>query len=140
MAAALKRPLASRSDNAGACIARRHQLSAQLLLADTVVERGFHPTFARYARLDGKRSLTGFIQPLNEDLDLHEFMLIEYPIGCWYCEMPELNSIVFVELPEGKTFTNTKTLVKVTGTLKLNKTDPENFLYTLEGAKATAAD
>ncbi len=91
--------------------------------------------------LDGKTvSLTGFIQPLNEDIELGSFMLIEYPIGCWYCEMPELNSIVFVELPAGKTFTHTKTLVKVTGTLQLNKTDPENFLYTLEGAKATAAD
>jgi hypothetical protein len=139
-----KRPLASKSDNADlpAISASGINYLPWTVLADTVVERDFNPTFARYLQeLDGKKvSLTGFIQPLNEDLDLHEFMLIEYPIGCWYCEMPELNSIVFVELPEGKTFTNTKTLVKVTGTLKLNKTDPENFLYTLEGAKASAAD
>jgi tetratricopeptide (TPR) repeat protein len=112
------------------------------VLGDTVVDRDFRPNFPRYLlELEGKSvTLTGFIQPLNEDLELGSFMLIEYPIGCWYCEMPELNSIVFVELSAGKTFTHTKTLVKVTGTLHLNKTDPENFLYTLEGAKATAAD
>ena len=102
----------------------------------------FSPDISHYLNdLNGKKvSLTGYIQPLTEDIELGSFMLIEYPIGCWYCEMPELNSIVFVELPAGKTFSHTKTLVKVTGTLQLNKTDPENFLYTLEGAKATPAD
>ena len=30
-------------------------------------------------------------------------MLIEYPVGCWYCEMPDVTAIVLVDLPEGKT-------------------------------------
>jgi Tfp pilus assembly protein PilF len=139
-----KRPLAAHTDQTDlpAVVANGVNYLPWTVLADTVVERDFHPTFPRYLQdLDGKTvSLTGFIQPLNEELDLSSFMLIEYPIGCWYCEMPELNSIVFVELAAGKTFSNTKTLVKVTGTLTLNKTDPENFLYTLEGAKAAPAD
>ena len=139
-----KRPLAARAGQTDlpAVVANGVNYLPWTVLADTVVERDFHPTFPRYLLdLDGKTvSLTGFIQPLNEELDLSQFMFIEYPIGCWYCEMPELNSIVFVELTAGKTFSNTKTLVKVTGTLTLNKTDPENFLYTLEGAKATPAD
>jgi tetratricopeptide (TPR) repeat protein len=139
-----KRPLTNLADRAElpAVVANGVNYLPWTVLGDTVVDKDFHPNFPRYLLdLDGKTvSLTGFIQPLNEDIELGSFMLIEYPIGCWYCEMPELNSIVFVELPAGKTFTHTKTLVKVTGTLRLNKTDPENFLYTLEGAKATAAD
>ena len=139
-----KRPLAPKAGQADlpAVVANGVNYLPWTVLADTQVERDFHPAFPRYLQdLDGKTvSLTGFIQPLNEDLELSSFMFIEYPIGCWYCEMPELNSIVFVELAAGKTFSNTKTLVKVTGTLTLNKTDPENFLYTLEGAKATPAD
>jgi hypothetical protein len=139
-----KRPLTNRTDNVELPAVNVSGINylPWTVLADTIVERDFHPTFPKYLQeLDGKTvSLTGFIQPLNEELELNQFMLIEYPIGCWYCEMPELNSIVFVELAAGKTFTNTKTLVKVTGTLQLNKTDPENFLYTLQGAKATAAD
>ena len=139
-----KRPLATPTSHADlpAVVADGVNYLPWTVLADTVVEHDFHPTFPHYLQdLDGKTvSLTGYIQPLNEDLDLSSFMFIEYPIGCWYCEMPELNSIVFVELAAGKTFSNTKTLIKVTGTLTLNKTDPENFLYTLEGAKATPAD
>jgi hypothetical protein len=67
-------------------------------------------------------------------------MFIEYPVGCWYCEVPEMTAIVFVELPRNKTAAFTRTLVKVTGTLKLNATDPENFLYTIEKAKVAEAD
>ena len=54
--------------------------------------------------LDGKQvALTGFMQPLGEELEVGAFMLIEYPVGCWYCEMPEMTGIVLVELPAGKT-------------------------------------
>jgi hypothetical protein len=80
------------------------------------------------------------MQPLGEELEVSSFMLIEYPVGCWYCEMPEISSIVYVELTTGKTANLTRGLVKITGTLKLNATDPENFLYTLSKAKVTEAD
>ena len=63
-------------------------------------------------------TLTGFMQPLGEDLEMGTFMLIQYPVGCWYCEMPEVTGIVFVELPRGKTTTYTRGLVRVVG-LKL---------------------
>ena len=80
------------------------------------------------------------MQPLGEDLESGSFMLIEYPVGCWYCEMPEITGIVFVELPAGKTHSLSRSLMKVTGTLTLNATDPENFLYTITKAKVTEAD
>jgi len=109
------------------------------VLADTRLGRTFNPSFPRYLKeLDGKQvSLQGFMQPLEGDLDCNTFMFIENPIGCWYCEMPEMTGIVLVELPEGKTFTYTRKSLRITGKLKLNGTDPENFLFIVSDAKAT---
>jgi hypothetical protein len=110
------------------------------VLADTRLDRGFHPTFPRYLKeLDGKQvSLQGFMQPLEGDLDCNSFMLIENPVGCWYCEMPEMTGIVLVELPDGKSHAYTRKPLRITGKLKLNADDPENFLYILRDAKVTA--
>ena len=77
------------------------------------------------------------MQPLGEGTDLGAFMLVEHPVGCWYCEMPEVTGIVLVELPEGKSGRYTRERVTVTGKLTLNATDPENFLYTLRDAKVS---
>ena len=112
------------------------------VLADTKVDRQFKPTFAKYLQeLDGKRiSLSGFIQPIKEELELGSFLLIEYPVGCWFCEMPEITSIVLVELPPGKTTTYKRSLVKVTGELHLNHNDPENFFYEIRKAVVTEVD
>jgi tetratricopeptide (TPR) repeat protein len=107
------------------------------VLADTSLDRKYRPTFAKYLReLDGKQvELTGFMQPLGEDLESASFMFIEYPVGCWYCEMPDVTGIILVELPEGKNMMLSRSRIKVTGTLKLNDGDPENFLYCIRGAK-----
>ncbi len=107
------------------------------VVADTALDRQFKPTFPRHLlQLDGMQvELEGYMQPLSEELDLTSFMLIEFPVGCWYCEMPELAGIVFVELPMGKTFPFTRDRVRIVGKLTLNSTDPENFLYTISNAK-----
>ncbi len=112
------------------------------LLFETSVDRNFKPTFPKYLQdLNGLQiSLTGFVQPLTDDLELSAFMVIEYPTGCWYCEMPEVTSIVLVELPDGKSINYTRNMVKITGKLRLNANDPEDFLYTIKGAKVTEAD
>ena len=112
------------------------------LLLETNLDRKFRPTFAKYLdELNGCQiRLMGYLQPLGEDLDAGAFMLIEYPVGCWYCEMPEVNGIVLVELPEGKTFRYTRNVVTITGKLKLNSTDPEDFLYTIKDAKVVESD
>ena len=72
-----------------------------VVLADTTVDRHARPTFAKYLKeLDGKLvSLIGYMQPLSDDLEVASFMLIEYPVGCWYCETPAMTGIVLVELP-----------------------------------------
>lgn len=113
------------------------------VLGQTTLDRQFKPTFVKHLRgLDGQRvALTGFMQPIGEAaLEMNAFLLIEYPVGCWFCETPEATGIVLVELPEGKTAALTRSQIKVEGTLSLNATDPENFLYTVKGAKVGEPD
>jgi hypothetical protein len=107
------------------------------VVTETILDREYRPTFGKYLQeLDGKRvELTGYMQPLGDDLDVAAFLLIEYPVGCWYCEMPGIANIVLVEQPAGKTHHLTRGAVRVTGRLSLNRGDPENFLYTVRDAK-----
>ena len=106
------------------------------VVTQTGVDRRFRPSFPKYLRdLDGKRvTLTGFMQPLGSNQEMNTFLLIEYPVGCWYCETPELVATVLVELPPGKSHTFTRDPVTVTGQLKLNATEPEDFLYAIRAA------
>jgi hypothetical protein len=110
------------------------------VLGETTLDRKFKPTFARYLHdLNGMQVvLAGYMQPLGEDLESSAFMLIEYPVGCWYCEMPEITGIVFVQLAADKTVEYTRGRIKVTGRLALNATDPENFLYSIRQAEVRA--
>jgi hypothetical protein len=112
------------------------------VVTETTLDRQYRPTFAAYLKeLDGKQvQLNGFMQPLNDELDSGTFLFIEYPVGCWYCEAPEATGIMLIELPAGKTRHLTRGLVRVTGRLNLNATDPENFLYILRDAKVIEAD
>jgi hypothetical protein len=112
------------------------------VLTETTLDRHYRPTFAAYLKeLDGKRvQLNGFMQPLGDDPEPSSFLLIEYPVGCWYCEAPETTGIVLIELAAGKSRALTRGQLRVTGRLTLNGTDPENFLYILRDAKAVEAD
>lgn len=112
------------------------------LLAETTRDKNARPTFAKYLReLDGKQiTLNGFMQPLGDNPECTAFLLIEYPVGCWFCEMPELTGMIQVELPPGRTMTFTRDLLRVSGRLALNATDPEEFLYSLRQAKVAEVD
>ena len=116
-----------------------NNLLAWEVIGETTVDRQARPTFARYLKeLDGKRVvLRGYLQPLGEDGSLGAFLLIEHPVGCWYCEMPELTHMVLVEMPEGKSARYNRARLRVTGKLKLNRTDPENFLYLVRDAQVS---
>ena len=114
-----------------------------LVLGETSVARPFKPSFAKYLDdLEGKRvAITGFMYPLATDaLDVNSFMLVEYPIGCWFCETPDPTGIILVVLPDGMTTAIKKGIVKVEGVLKLNHTDPEQFLHTLRNARVRDPD
>jgi hypothetical protein len=138
------RPLARRFDPARLPPIRPDGLNTLPwpVLTATTMDRQSRPTFHKYLReLDGKRvALTGYLQPVGDDLDAAAFLLIENPVGCWFCEVPEPSGVVLVELPAGKTATLTKSQVKVTGRLTLNGTDPETFLFTVRDAAIMPPD
>lgn len=114
------------------------------LLAETEIEidAKYQPTFARYLQdLNGKMvTLNGFMQPLGEGGELASFVFLEYPIGCWYCEMPEVKSMILVEMPTGRLARFERDLSRVVGRLTLNTNDPENFLYIIKDARVGEVD
>ena len=112
------------------------------LLKETEVGSKFRPKFDNYLqKLGGKRvTLNGFMQPFSDELDVTSFMFLEYPVGCWYCEMPEITSIILIETPKGETATYTRGLVRVSGELTLNSTDPEEFFYIIRNAQVGGVD
>jgi tetratricopeptide (TPR) repeat protein len=103
----------------------------------TALDRQARPTFPPYLKeLDGRTvEVTGFMQPLGSELECGAFMLVENPIGCWWCEMPTVIGILLVELPEGKTTPYSRNALRITGKLALNATDPERFLFVIGNAK-----
>jgi hypothetical protein len=113
----------------------------QVLAATTIDAKG-RPMFMKYLeQLDGKTvTLTGFMQPVRNELSVTGFLMLEYPVGCWFCETPEATGLINVELKEGKTAELRKGLVKVTGTLSLNRTDPETYLFNVKEARIGEAD
>lgn len=104
------------------------------VLAETRLDRQYRPTFPEYLkRLDGTEvEMTGFMQPLGDALEVNYFLFIEYPVGCWFCESPDVTAMVFAELPEDKTVELKQGLVKIQGQLVLNDDDPEDFLFSLD--------
>jgi len=112
------------------------------LLGATTIDAKGRPVFVNYLdRLDGKTvTLLGFMQPVRDELAVTGFLLLEYPVGCWFCESPEATGLVSVELGPSKTTDFKKGLVKVTGTLVLNRTDPEGYFFRLSDARVAQAD
>jgi len=114
-----------------------------IVVAETSIGRGFKPRFNPYLEdLDGKRvAITGFMYPTGTEMtDLGSFMLVEYPIGCWFCETPDPTGIIFVTLAKDKSTPLKKGIVKIAGTLKLNRTDPEQYIYTIRNAQIGEPD
>ena len=113
-------------------------------LAETEYGPRGKPAFLKYLDdLDGKRvSVTGFMAPGagGRGDELADFILTENPVGCWFCETPGPTQVLVVELAPGLTAEPTRQVVKITGTLKLNRTDPEQYPFTLTGAKLSVAD
>ncbi len=121
---------------------QNHLIVWQLLAETAMDPRRFKPTYHAYLqKLEGEQiTLTGFMQPLTDDLECTSFLLVENPIGCWYCEMPQITGIVFASMQNDKTIQFTRNVIKVTGNLKLNITDPEDFLFTLTNVKVGQPD
>ena len=120
---------------------RANLLPWPVLSATTTDVKGRTVFLKHLEQLDGKTvSLTGFMQPVRDELAVTGFLLLEYPVGCWFCESPEATGLVSVELATGKSVDFKKGLVKVTGTLALNRTDPESYLFLVTEARVGEAD
>ncbi len=112
------------------------------VLAATAIGAKGRPTFVKYLeQLDGKTvTLTGFMQPTKDAAEQSEFLLLEYPVGCWFCEVPDPTGLMSVELKADTTAEYRRGLVKVTGTLVLNRDNPEGYLFALKDARVGEAD
>jgi tetratricopeptide (TPR) repeat protein len=109
------------------------------LLAETTIGPKVSRDFPKHLEsLDGKTvTITGFIQPIGDGPELSRLLLLEFPVGCWFCETPEPTGLVSVELEPGKRIAAKKGLVRVTGTFALNRDDPEDFLFCIRDAKVS---
>ena len=107
------------------------------ILAETTLDRHFQPTFPPYLRdLNGHSvSLEGYLQPIGDDVELNSFLLIENPVGCWYCEMPAITGMVQVNMTPPQAAHFTRKAIRVTGKFHLNTTGAEDFLYTISNAQ-----
>lgn len=120
---------------------RANALPWPVLAATTVGAKGV-PAFAKHLdKLDGKTvTLVGFMQPTKDAAQQAQFLLLEYPVGCWFCEQPDPMGLVNVEMKGDTTTEYRRGLVKVTGTLVLNRDNPESYLFTLTDARVGEAD
>ncbi len=104
------------------------------ILAETATTTNrFAPRFHTYLQKlsDKPVTLTGFLHPLTDDLDCTSFLLVENPIGCWYCTAPDLTGLVFITMKENSTTRFTRDVIQVTGKLKLNNNDPDEFMFSI---------
>jgi hypothetical protein len=107
------------------------------LIAGTILDDMAKPAFPeRLEKLDGKTVVVlGFMQPLGDAKEFGGFLLLEYPVGCWFCETPEPTGLISVELAPGQRTAAKRGLLKITGTLLLNRDNPEDFLFRIKDAK-----
>ena len=90
---------------------------------------------------DKRVSITGFMAPLGIANDeLPQFLLTQYPIGCWFCESPGPSRVITIQLTRDSTVSPTREMIKVVGILKVNTTDPERFPFTIINATVGAVD
>lgn len=95
------------------------------------------PTVSVVAQqLDGKEiELSGFIIPLTGKLAQSHFMVSRYPQSmCFFCGKAGPETAIQVFMKDGKKVEFTEDKVSVKGILRINATDMNNLLYTLDQA------
>lgn len=112
-----------------------------LVLAQTQVDRKANAQYPAYLKQleNQKVQIEGHMQPVGEEYESGTFLLLENPVGCWYCEMPALNGMVLVELKDSKIARISRQPQVIKGRLQLRKDDPEKFLFTILDAEMQQA-
>ncbi len=112
------------------------------ILSETTVEKPFLPKYLNYLeKLDGLSvSLTGFEFSTEPNGTVRAFLLVEFPVGCWFCESPDPNGIIRIELAADTSTTLQRSQIRIEGKLKLNRDDAEDYLFSLSDAKIKPLD
>lgn len=112
-----------------------------LVLAQTQVDRKALAQYPAYLKQleNQKVQIEGHMQPVGEEHESSTFLLLENPVGCWYCEMPSLNGMVLIELKDSKVVRMSRQAQIIRGKLQLRKDDPEKFLFTILEAEMQQA-
>lgn len=82
----------------------------------------------RVKDLSGKKVLmTGFMLPIDEVQNIKEFLLVQSLWSCCYGTPPDINGIVRVVMPKGKTTDYFFDPIKVIGTFKVESTVMDGY-------------
>jgi hypothetical protein len=82
----------------------------------------------RVKDLSGKKVLmTGFMLPIDDVQNIKEFLLVQSLWSCCYGTPPDINGIVRVVMPKGKTTDYFFDPVKVIGTFKVESTVMDGY-------------
>ena len=98
---------------------------------------------AKLSELNGKVvRIRGFMSPFDSLTDLRNFMLLETPTGCYFCEPPGPTQVAFVRLPGNKPLEFINEAIDVEGTLRLWEADSkeprhDTFLYVIDAIRLT---
>ena len=88
-------------------------------------------------RRDGKLvEITGFMLPLNENVNITKFIVIQSLWGCCFGQTPAVNHIIVVTMEPGKTVEFCPDMVRVTGRFSVGETREDGYLvsiYRIEG-------
>ncbi len=82
----------------------------------------------RVKDLSGKKVLmTGFMLPIDEVKNIKEFLLVKSLWSCCYGQPPDINGIVRVVMPKGKTTDYFFDPLKIVGTFKIESTVMDGY-------------
>lgn len=101
------------------------------VLAGTTINHDVVPQFPpSLKQADGKTVVVhGLLQPLDDMVAASEFLLVEYRADCLNCQVSDPTGLVLVVLKDGRRASAAYGRLTVQGTLRLNRDDPDDFLY-----------
>ncbi len=79
--------------------------------------------------------IIGFMVPLYEFRQAHEFLLLPMPIECYFCQRPPINEVMFIQMAEGQVARMVEEPVLINGYLTLNEGPGTKFFYVVRQAK-----
>ena len=82
--------------------------------------------------LDGKKVLMrGFLMPLTEWDDIHEFSLVETHASCCFGVPPGLSGMVLVHIDAARGLPNTNEPIEAIGTFHVGETSQDGFVLSI---------